>query len=85
MSLQEERSCQIPEVIRGAWYSWENRNVRTVIDAESMSDRGKCILMKENETTNHTFVFKKHTCYHCVQLVTRTSNILDKTECKYII
>ncbi|KAH0561156.1 uncharacterized protein LOC123266064 [Cotesia glomerata] len=84
LSLQEERSCQIPEVIRGAWFSWENRNVRTVIDAESMSGRGQCILMKKNEISNHTFVFKKHTCYHCVQLVTRTLNILDKTELECI-
>lgn len=36
--------CNIPLVIRGQWYSWENgRSTTTEIDATSMSKRGNCI------------------------------------------
>lgn len=84
LSSQEERDykCEIPHVIRGAWFSWEGKKVNTEINAEYMTDRGKCILMEEHERLNYTLIFKKNMCYHCVKLIVRTINVLEKTECK---
>ncbi|XP_014295201.2 uncharacterized protein LOC103579022 [Microplitis demolitor] len=82
LSSQEERDykCEIPHVIRGAWFSWEGKKVNTEINAEYMTDRGKCILMEEHERLNYTLIFKKNMCYHCVKLIVRTINVLEKTE-----
>ncbi|XP_057331331.1 uncharacterized protein LOC130671452 [Microplitis mediator] len=81
LSTQNENACRIPEVVRGAWFSWENgRNTRTEINADSMTERGQCIFMHENQRLNYTFIFQKDTCYHCVKLIVRTINVLEKLE-----
>nr|XP_012225943.1 PREDICTED: uncharacterized protein LOC105674304 [Linepithema humile] len=77
--------CQTPINIRGTWFSWENgRNTLTEINDDSMTGRGECIHMTSRYNTNHSFVFRdmtvKTTCYHCVQLIVRTVNILEKLE-----
>lgn len=80
----KKKTYQIPEVVRGDWFSWENgRNTRTEINADHMTDRGKIIYMNETQRLNYTFIFQKDTCYHCVKLIVRTINILEKVECKY--
>ncbi|CAD6219411.1 GSCOCG00004958001-RA-CDS [Cotesia congregata] len=80
-AISEEKTYQIPEVVRGDWFSWENgRNTRTEINADHMTDRGKIIYMNETQRLNYTFIFKKDTCYHCVKLIVRTINILEKVE-----
>lgn len=79
-SIQE---CNIPLVIRGAWFSWENgRSTTTEINADSMSRKGYCIDMKEEYHVNYTFVFNKEgsNCYTCVKLLVRTVNVLEKME-----
>lgn len=79
--------CEIPSTIRGSWFSWENgRNTLTEIDDISMTKRGECINVTKTNNANYTFVFRdakeKSTCYHCVQLIVRTVNILEKIEGK---
>lgn len=82
-SIQQSSSCQIPLVIRGSWFSWENgRNTLTEINAETMTDRGRCVDMIEEYHVNYTFVFQHETCYHCVKLIVRTVNVLEKLEGK---
>nr|CAD7460289.1 unnamed protein product [Timema tahoe] len=74
-------ACPIPPIIRGSWFSWENgQNTLTEINAESMSRKGFCVAMMEEYHVNYTFVFKENTCYHCVKLIVRTVNILEKIE-----
>ncbi|XP_001600095.2 uncharacterized protein LOC100115344 [Nasonia vitripennis] len=81
LSVQDQNACQIPLVIRGAWFSWENgQNTLTEINSDSMSKRGYCVDMKEEYHVNYTFVFKRDICYHCVKLLVRTVNILEKLE-----
>ncbi|OAD53054.1 hypothetical protein WN48_10856 [Eufriesea mexicana] len=78
---QELSPCQIPLVIRGTWFSWENgRNTLTEINAETMTERGKCVSMLEEYHVNYTFVFQNEACYHCVKLIVRTVNVLQKLE-----
>lgn len=84
---QNASDCQIPLVIRGAWFSWENgRNTLTEVNANSMTGRGECVNVLEEYHVNYTFVFrdsiKYDSCYHCVKLIVRTVNILEKLEGK---
>ncbi|XP_016916208.1 uncharacterized protein LOC108000412 [Apis cerana] len=80
-SIQESNPCQIPLIIRGSWFSWENgRNTLTEINAETMTNRGKCVNMLEEYHVNYTFVFQNEACYHCVKLIVRTVNVLEKLE-----
>ncbi|XP_066602828.1 uncharacterized protein udt [Prorops nasuta] len=79
--LSTQESCQIPLVIRGSWFSWENgKNTLTEINAETMTNRGYCVNMKEELHVNYTFVFQKEFCYTCVKLLVRTVNVLEKLE-----
>jgi hypothetical protein len=79
-------ACTIPYIIRGAWFSWENgQNTLTEINAETMTRKGNCIAVKEDYHVNYTFVFEDKKCYHCVKLLVRTVNVLEKLESKYII
>ncbi|XP_046384675.1 uncharacterized protein LOC124154964 [Ischnura elegans] len=74
-------ACSIPLIIRGSWFSWEDgTNTVTDINADFMSNRGYCVAMKEEHHVNYTFVFKQESCYHCVKLLVRTVNVLEKTE-----
>ena len=80
-SSQESSPCQIPTVIRGSWFSWENgRNTLTEINAETMTNRGYCVNMHQMYHVNYTFVFRNKECYHCVNLIVRTVNVLEKLE-----
>lgn len=90
VTAQNAGGCQIPLVIRGSWFSWENgMNTLTEINANSMTKRGICVNMMEEYHVNYTFVFRDpytpityDSCYHCVKLVVRTVNILEKLEGK---
>ncbi|XP_012271106.1 uncharacterized protein LOC105694740 [Orussus abietinus] len=80
-SLQDRDSCTIPLILRGSWFSWENgHNTLTELNAESMTNRGYCLDMKEDFHVNYTFVFQRDVCYHCVKLIVRTVNVLEKLE-----
>ncbi|XP_043477795.1 uncharacterized protein LOC122508478 [Leptopilina heterotoma] len=82
---QEGSGCFIPTVIRGSWFSWETgQNTLTEINAETMSDRGYCVNVIEEYHVNYTFVFKNNNCYHCVKLLVRTVNVLEKLELKCV-
>lgn len=50
-----------------------------------MTNRGKCVNMLEEYHVNYTFVFQNEACYHCVKLIVRTVNVLEKLEGKIII
>lgn len=90
IAQNEEDGCQIPHVVRGSWFSWENgRSTLTEINADSMTGRGICINMLDAYHVNYTFVFRdlktatiNNTCYHCVKIIVRTVNILEKLEGK---
>ncbi|XP_012252118.2 uncharacterized protein LOC105683797 [Athalia rosae] len=80
-SGQDENPCQIPLIIRGSWFSWENgQKTQTEINAETMTGKGFCVNMLEEYHVNYTFVFQKDICYHCVKLIVRTVNVLEKLE-----
>lgn len=75
--------CNIPSVIRGSWYSWENgHSTTTIFDAKSMTNRGNCIRSMEENHVNFTFVFLKDNCYTCVKIMVRTVNVIEKVESK---
>lgn len=79
-------SCNISTIIQGQWYSYEeNKPVYTTINADTMSNRGRCVDMKEEHHVNYTFVFHsdKNHCYYCVKMLIRTVNILEKIESRY--
>ncbi|XP_026473212.1 uncharacterized protein LOC113377199 [Ctenocephalides felis] len=76
-----EAECTIPVVIRGTWFSWESgKPTTTEINAEEVSNRGYCVDVKEEYHVNYTFVLKDRECYHCVKLIVRTVNVLEKIE-----
>lgn len=80
----------MPTVVKGTWFSWENgRNTLTTINENNMTRRGTCVTMKEEYHTNYTFVFRDNSdsiinnnCYHCVKLIVRTLNVIEKLEGK---
>nr|XP_018912067.1 PREDICTED: uncharacterized protein LOC109040545 [Bemisia tabaci] len=75
--------CEIPVVLQGTWYARENGNdTRTEINADTVDNRGRCINIKEDYHANFTFVLKKdlNNCYHCMKILVRTVNILEKLE-----
>lgn len=77
-------SCSIPLVIRGSWFSWENgQQTVTEMNADTMTGRGRCLFMLEEYHVNYTFIFQDDKCYHCVKLIVRTVNVLEKIESKF--
>ena len=52
---------------------------------DSMSDRGRCVNVKKENHLNYTFVFQneiRDRCFHCVKILVRTPNVLEKMERK---
>ncbi|XP_076035609.1 protein undicht isoform X2 [Oratosquilla oratoria] len=73
--------CMIPLVVRGAWFSFEKgKNTVTDIDDGSMSERGVCVDMVSTSIKDITFLFRDNECFHCVRLLVRTVNVIEKTE-----
>ncbi|XP_018333594.1 uncharacterized protein LOC108742778 [Agrilus planipennis] len=73
--------CNIPVIMRGSWFSWENgQNTETEINANTMTRKGICVAIKDEFYTNYTLVFKRETCYTCIKFLVRTVNVLEKME-----
>lgn len=72
--------------MRNQWFSYENRlPVQTEFFVDSMSERGRCVDVKKEHHLNYTFVFQneqKNRCFHCVKILVRTPNVLEKLERK---
>jgi hypothetical protein len=80
-----DSACHIPVIVRGSWFSWENgHNTLTEINADSMTNKGYCVAVKEEFHVNYTFVFhdEPNSCYNCVKFLVRTVNVLEKIESK---
>ncbi|KAJ8866236.1 hypothetical protein PR048_032079 [Dryococelus australis] len=74
-------ACTIPVIIQGSWFSWENgKNTLTDINANEFKGKGYCVDLQEEYYVNYTFVFRGNECYHCVKLIVRTVNVLEKIE-----
>ncbi|KAF4517541.1 hypothetical protein B566_EDAN005104 [Ephemera danica] len=60
----------------------------TEINADSMTNKGTCVAVKEEFHVNFTMVFHDRTrqCYNCVKFMVRTVNVIEKieTECNNI-
>ena len=77
----EHSPCVISPILRGEWYSRERgENVLTVIDANSMSNYGRCLEVKSHQKDNFTFALQRDNCFYCVRLLIRTLNVLEKIE-----
>jgi len=81
LAIKIDARCQIPEILRGSWFSWEQgQPLTTVIDADSMTDRGRCI-SSERDASDYTFIFKdNNNCHTCIKAHVRTLNIWEKSE-----
>lgn len=79
--LESAGECNIPLVIRGSWFSWENgQNTLTEINASTMSRKGECVTLKNDYHTNYTMIFRRDRCYTCIKFMIRTVNVLEKIE-----
>lgn len=72
--------------MRNQWFSYE-KNVPTFTEfqVDSMLNRGRCVDMKREHRVNYTFVFQneeRNRCFHCVKILIRTVNVLEKLERK---
>ena len=77
----EYSPCSIPQTLQGEWFSREHgENILTIIDSSSFSTHGRCIDMASYQFDNFTFVLQQGTCYHCVRLLVRTLNVLEKID-----
>ena len=77
-------NCNLPTVLRGTWFSWENgQNTINEINADTMTNRGRCVQLKNDYHVNYTVIFDNGKCFSCVKFLVRTVNILEKAECKY--
>ncbi|CAG2168827.1 unnamed protein product [Oppiella nova] len=73
--------CDIPQTLQGEWFSREfGENVFTTITSDSVSNRGQCLQMQSTNYDNFTLVLRQGDCYHCVRLIIRTLNVLEKIE-----
>lgn len=76
-----QSQCHIPATFHGEWYSREDgQNVKTQINANSFSNRGFCREMVTHSYDNFTFLFQENDCFHCIRLLIRTLNVLEKIE-----
>lgn len=74
-------SCSIPQTLHGEWFSRERgENVLTVIDQTTLSTYGRCIEMSAKGYDNYTIVAQTGSCHHCVRILVRTLNVLEKQE-----
>ncbi|KAK7603866.1 hypothetical protein V9T40_003865 [Parthenolecanium corni] len=76
-------SCNIPQVIRGQWFSLERgEEILTEFGSNVMSNKGRCVNFQEENRVNYTFVFlnNRNKCYSCVKIFVRTINVLEKIE-----
>ncbi|CAB3367969.1 Hypothetical predicted protein [Cloeon dipterum] len=81
--LASSLSCNIPIVMRGMWFSWENgQNTLTEINANRVSNKGECVDIREEYHVNITMVLhdRPNNCYTCVKFMVRTVNVLEKIE-----
>jgi len=73
--------CRVPKIMRDQWYSFENgQNTITEMDTSRMSGRGECVEMETDSSYIYTMLFRDGGCYHCVQLLVRTINVMEKRE-----
>lgn len=66
----EQRGIEIPQILRGSWFSWEGKPVTTVLDVTKMSNHGKLAKIARNGS-DYTMIFKDRTCYYCIKAFTR--------------
>lgn len=70
--------------MRGSWFSWENgRNTLTVIDANTTTQHGYCVDIRNDYHVNYTILYRNDRCYTCVKFMVRTVNVLEKIQCKF--
>jgi hypothetical protein len=75
----------VPYVIRGQWFSREkNVNTYTTFDGNTMSGRGYLVEIGQEFHVNYTMIFRQDNCFHCVRIIVRTVNILEKIESKLL-
>lgn len=66
----EQRGIEIPQILRGSWFSWEGRPVTTVLDVTKMSNHGKLAKIARNGS-DYTMIFKDRNCFYCIKAFTR--------------
>ena len=79
----ETPQCSIPFVLHGEWFSRENgMNTHTTFEGSRSSIHGQCHQLHTANNDNITMVFKHDhiPCYHCVRILVRTLNVLQKSE-----
>jgi len=77
------QSPEIPHTLRGEWFSRERgANVFTTIEQYDITDRGRLQDITNSNSDNYTLVLynSRNNCHHCLRLLIRTLNVLDKIE-----
>jgi len=78
---RNKKEVQIPMVMRGQWFSREkNVNTYTTFDANTMTGRGYLVNISNAHNVNYSMMFSQDNCYHCVRIIVRTVNIIEKIE-----
>ncbi|EAT41654.1 AAEL006740-PA [Aedes aegypti] len=87
-TVEGQKSCDIPKVLQGTWFSWEvGEPTTTTIDEWSYERQGpkqgrqrtECVASSRNGS-DHTLIFKGSECYTCVKAFPRTLNVFEKFE-----
>lgn len=74
-------TCQIPYVLHGEWFSRENgRNTHTTFERSESNQHGSCREIITDNNDNITMVFQHGDCFHCVRILVRTLNVLQKSQ-----
>lgn len=77
----EARRCTIPYVLHGEWFSRENGiNTHTTFEGSHSNIHGECRELHTANNDNITMVLQHQRCYHCVRILVRTLNVLQKSE-----
>lgn len=77
------QSPEIPHTLRGEWFSRERgANIFTTIEQYEITDRGRLQEITNSNNDNFTLVLynSRNNCHHCLRLLIRTLNVIDKIE-----
>ncbi|KAF8792934.1 hypothetical protein HNY73_004472 [Argiope bruennichi] len=74
-------SCSLPQVLQGEWFSREDGlNNFITVDSKSIQERGRCREIVNTNNDNFTILLQNDNCYHCIRILVRTLNVLEKIE-----
>lgn len=70
INAQQRNPVEVPQILRGSWFSWEGKPITTVLDVTKMNNR--YLLKLERNGSDYSMIFRDPSnCYVCIKAFTR--------------